>query len=254
MNEEIIVFLRYAGAAIIGLGFIYFVIIRLFNNFNNIKKALVALVVGIVLTLIIVIGILIDNYNLQFNLKNLWYYSFLIVNILMMITIPTVLYFVGKSRHQQFRNYHIKIVKEKQKVIPTIKEKEEYVYYVFKCKDHYLLKKKMLDSNEIYYSETVKLNKILFHDEMIKELINKYNLCEFNPDNVLSANQIGEALVKGKKDKHYYCYLIELNDKVKSLEDYEMISAYDLFRYNMEDFDKKILFHMILKETFKIEM
>ena len=254
MNEEIIAFLRYAGAALIGLGFIYLIVIRLFNNFNHVKKALVAFITGIILTLAIVVGIIIDDFNLKLSLKNLWYYAFLIVSILMMLIIPTVLFVLGKSRHQQFRNYHNKIAKQKQKVTPTIKDKEEYVYYVFKCKDHYLLKAKMVDGTEYYYSESVKLNKILFHDEMVKELINKYDLCEYNANNVLEAKQIGEALIKGKKDKHYYCYLIELDDKVKSLDDYEMISAYDLFRYNMEDFDKKVLFHIILKEPFNVEM
>ena len=75
-------FLKTAGAAVIGLGFIYFVIIRLCTNFNHLKKALVALIVGIVQTLIIVIAIILDGFNYPFDLTHLWYYAFLIILIL----------------------------------------------------------------------------------------------------------------------------------------------------------------------------
>lgn len=247
-------FLKTAGAAVIGLGFIYFVIIRLCTNFNHLKKALVALIVGIVQTLIIVIAIILDGFNYPFDLTHLWYYAFLIISVLFMIIIPIIFLAIGKSRHQQFRNYHLKIKKQKEKVAPTIKDKDEYVYYVFKCKEHYLLKSKVVEGNKVYYSEQERLNKIIFHDEMINNLISKYQLNFFNKENVIGINQIGEVLVKAKKDKHFYCYLIEIEESVDTLNEYEMISAYDLFRYNMEDFDKQILFHMILKEKFKIEM
>lgn len=247
-------FLKNAGAALIGLGFIYFVVIRLFTNFNHLKKSLVALIVGLVQTAIIVIAIILDGFNYPLDLTHLWYYAFLIVSVLLMIVIPIIYLAIGKSRHQRFRNYHLKIKKQQEKVVPTIKEKDEYVYYVFKCKEHYLLKSKVVEGNKLYYSEQEKLNKIIFHDEMINNLIEKYQLNVFNKENVILTEQIGEVLVKGKKDKHFYCYLIEIEESVDTLNEYEMISAYDLFRYNMEDFDKKILFHIILKEKFKIEM
>lgn len=253
MSEELILFLRHAGAALIGLGFIHFVVLRLCNNINNVKRALVSLIVGIVETIIIVVGILVDNYKLPF-FENLYYYAFLIVSILLMIVVPIVNFAIGKSRHQQFRNYHIKIVNEKKKEKPTIRDKEEYVYYIFKYNDYILLKKKVNDGKNYYYGEVVKLDKIIFHDEMIKEIINKYKLEEYNEDNVIDAKQIGEALKVGKKDKHYYCYMIEINDMVSALEEFELVSVYDLFRYNLEDFDKQIIFNLILREPFKIEV
>ena len=118
-------FLKNAGAALIGLGFIYFVVIRLFTNFNHLKKSLVALIVGLVQTAIIVIAIILDGFNYPLDLTHLWYYAFLIVSVLLMIAIPIIYLAIGKSRHQQFRNYHIKIVNEKKKEKPTIRDKEE---------------------------------------------------------------------------------------------------------------------------------
>ena len=113
MSEELVLFFKHSGAALIGLGFIHFVVLRLCNNLNNVKRALISLIVGIVETIIIVVGILVDNYKLPF-FESLWYYAFLIMSILLMIVVPIVNFIIGKSRHQQFRNYHIKIVNEKK--------------------------------------------------------------------------------------------------------------------------------------------
>ena len=253
MNEDLILFFKYAGAALIGLGFIHFVVLRLCSNINNVKRALVSLIVGAIETIVIVIGILADNYRLPF-FDNLYYYAFLIVSVLLMIVVPIINFAIGKSRHQQFRNYHIKIVKEKQKEKPTIRDKEEYVYYIFKYNDYVLLKKKVNGGKNYYYGESIKLDKIIFHDEMVNEIINKYKLEEYNEENVISANQIGEALKVGKKDKHYYCYMIEINDLVSALGEFELVSVYELFRYDLEDFDKQIIFNLILREPFKIEI
>ena len=86
---------------------------------------------------------------------------------------------------------------------------------------------------------------------MINELLKKFNLSE---DVISNYDMYGCAFLKDKLDKHYYCYMIEINQINESFEEFEMVSVYDLFRYEMDDFNKKIIFHLILKEKFDIEI
>ena len=73
-------------------------------------------------------------------------------------------------------------------------------------------------------------------------------------DVISNYDMYGCAFLKDKLDKHYYCYMIEINQINESFEEFEMVSVYDLFRYEMDDFNKKIIFHLILKEKFDIEI
>lgn len=245
-------FLKEASAAFVGFGFIYFIVLRLCKYLNNKKRALVSFILGLILSIACVVGIVVDDIYPKITIDTLFYYAYLIVSVLMMIIIPVVYLVRAKSRNERFRNYHQKIIKDKEKqAVKTIKDKEEYVFYLFKYDDKILLKKRNINSHEMYYSETIKLDKILFHDEMINELLKKFNLSE---DVISNYDMYGCALLKDKLDKHYYCYMIEINQINESFEDFEMVSVYDLFRYEMDDFNKKIIFHLILKEKFDIEI
>ncbi len=250
--------LKEYGAAILGIGFIFFLVIRIQNNANYKKKAFAALITGVVITFILITLISIDILtsddiyrfypDFAFTKDFFYYYAFLFTSVLMTIIIPLIFFFMGKSRHQQFKSFSYKIEKEKMEAKPTIKDEIESVYVVIRHNGNYLLRR----NNDDTYSGIVRrlMGSTIFHDEMIKKVMNEFELDE---DNV-TYNFAGEAkLIKGK-DIHYYCYTIDINEVNESLRDYYEISAYDLINYNMNEIDKQIIYHIILREKFKIEV
>lgn len=250
--------LKEYAAALIGLGFIYFIAIRLSKYLNNKKKALITFIIGLVMTIVLVGCTIYDNINITvlptFSFTEV-YYVFLIVSIVYMITIPSIFLAIGCSRHEKFKNYYYKIKKEKEKIKPTINDEKENVYVVIKHNGNFLLKENIVSGNKKYSGIIEKLNKnILFHDEMIKNFIEKYELNKYDAHNIIECKIVGEALVKGKVDLRYYCYVIDISSKNEKLKEFYEVSPYDLVKYEMTDFDKQILFHIVLRDYFKIEL
>ena len=245
--------LKVYGASLIGYGFIYFVALRLFNNSNHKKNAIFSLIVGISL-LLITLGFYVFD-SIRFNV--IWHYSFkepyyvfLNTCILLNIIIPVTFLILSKSRKQKFVRAE-KVIK----VTPTIKDVNEAVYYVFTHNNNFLLREIIIDNKDYYSGNFVKLGgETSFHDVMISKIIDSMNIKEYS-QNIEISKLVGEVKVKGKgKDMHYYCYTIDVDEIPEKLKNFKEISPFDLVNYNLSDFDKQILYHIILKDYFKIEM
>lgn len=241
--------IKLYGAALIGYGFIFFVVLRFYKTVNYKRKALASFITGVVLIGITIIGICFDASNTNTTLPGFSfiepYYVFLIVSLLMSIVISLVYLVLGLTRHQRFA-YFNSVSKNKIKVEPTIKDKKEFVYVVFSYENNILLKK----DNDYYTSCTVQLNKkILFHDEMITQIIKDLEIGELEE---ASYKEIGKVLVEGKINKQYYCYNIIVDKLNPKFSEYNAVSAYDLVNYNLGELDKQILYHFILKDYFDI--
>lgn len=246
--------LKEYGAAILSFGLIYFIAIRLFKNQNCMRKALFTFIIGFVLTLLFVIGTIYDYNNITI-LPNFSffekYYAFLIVSVLMMIIIPGIYLLLGKSRHQRFKSFQYKIKKQKEKVVPTIKDYKGVVYLIFKNENNFLLENK----KDLYCGIIRNLNSnILFHDEMVKQIINEYEIKEDNPNNVIDIKLCGEVKTSTKKDLHYFCYTVDIKNIPESLKEFKSINPYELVNYNLDDLNKQILYHMILRDYFDIKL
>ena len=98
--------IKYFGAAIILIGFFYFIFIRAINTKNYKRKSLFVFIAGLVITLMFVCGMGYDIYKGYFKIlkQNIKYFSFLIVSILYMIVIPLIYFILGNSRKQKFQN------------------------------------------------------------------------------------------------------------------------------------------------------
>ena len=257
--EQLIPILKLYGAALIGYGFIYFVVLRLYNNPNFKKMSFVSLIVGATLLVITIAGIVYDYIRNKIIIPFSFlqpYYAFLVMCIFMMVIIPLVFYSMGKSRHQTFRMFAYKREKQKSHKEPTIKDKIEAVYVCFIHNGNYLLRQVKVNDTNFYTSYIVNLNKnILFHDEMVLSIIENLGLKDKFEDEKILYNLAGEVTVhNNKKDLHYYCYTIELDEIPVALKDYIEISPYELMNYNLNDFDKQVLYHIVLRDYFKIEL
>lgn len=245
--------LKLIGAAIILIGFIYFILVRAISTKNYKRKSLYMFIAGMVIVLFLVGGIVYDklaNKPLYPNGKyDLAYFAFLIVASVFMLFF-TIFYFVkGCTMRQRFKyGFGYKEVKVKQ--TPTVKEKKGYVYIIFKYNNNYLLKKEINKDNVAEYSSlTVKFtHNDFFHDDVIRHTIDDMNL------NVEHYSLVGTATKKDKKDDVYYCYVVDLNEKNDSLNDYEEFDSYQILNINIKDMDKEILFTSIIQDDFKIEL
>lgn len=238
--------IKYFGAAIILIGFFYFIFIRAINTKNYNRKSLFVFIAGLVITLMFVCGMGYDIYKGYFKIlkQDIKYFSFLIVSILYMIVIPLIYFILGNSRKQKFQNNFKKITS-----IPTIKDKNEFVYIILKSNNSFYLKKIAIKDDFFYQGIIVKFGrKEYFHDEVVKQFILENKL------DIVSYRYIGKAIKKNKVDNVYYCYRVLLNDIPTCLNNYELIDAYKLLSTNLHEDDKKILFTSVVNEDFNIEL
>ena len=250
--------LKLYGAGLLGYGFIFFVVLRLYNSKNYLRMALASFITGFVLILLTVGAIAFDSFRkgaliVGYSLIEP-YYVFFNVSVLLTLIITLIFFIMGKVRRQSFRSFYYK-VKKTVKVQPTIKDKKDFVCVVFKHNDNFLLRKIKID-NEDYYTVLIEKlnNKIVFHDEMIKHIIGEYNIREDSHNHEANYKLVGEVIKHDKFDNHYYCYVVNVDEIGDKLKEYEEINPYDLMNCKLNDFDKQVLYHIILRDYFKIEL
>ena len=243
--------LKLYGAAFIGYGFIYFVVIRLVFTRNFKKLAFRSFITGLVLSLLTFGGILFDaiknnSFVVNYNLTEP-YFVFMNTIVLMTVIVTTVFFIMGCRRNQRFANMKMPKV---EKAKPTINDYKDNIIIVFMHNGNFLLKK--LDEEYSTYKE--RLNHIHFHDEAVNKIIGDFEIRESSNHFSVNYENVGEVLVKGKVDNKYYCYKIELDEIPKALESYVEVGPFDLFECKLSELDKQVLYHVVLKEKFKIEM
>ena len=222
-------------AAFLLIGFFYFILIRAISTKNYIRKSLFILIGGIFITIIFIIGRIIDIDNPlpypngKFDLE---YYAYLIVSTAFMIAIPLIYFVKGKKRRQRFKSGFTKI-----KSTPTIKNKKEFLYIIIKYNNNFLLEKHTVDNKDIYKGIVIKFPRNeFFHDELINEFIEKKDL------SIDSYKFIGKAINDKKVEEIYYCYKVLVNEINESILSLNEIDSYKLLSIELSDFDKKIAY------------
>lgn len=247
MSDEMIQFFKTFLAGILLIGFIYFVLIRAFNTKNYIRKSFYIFISGLIIFLFLMGGMVFDFLNgLKLENVQMSYFAFPIVAFLFMSCF-TVFYFVkGYKYKQTFKSKFTYKTKADNK--PTIKNKKENLYIIFKYNNNFLLKKEQ-EKEEVYFKGIVIKfpHNEFFHDELVKEFIEKNNI------DVISYNQIGKATKHEKNDVVYYCYKILLN-AVPNIPDLQEIDSYKLLSMNLKEMDKKILFTSVVENEFDIDI
>lgn len=241
--------LKYFLSAFLCMGFIYFLIIRAMKNTNYMRKAIFSLISGSIITIIFIGGFIYDlstdNVPYPNGKYDITYFAYLIASIIYTLLFFVIFFIKAHSRKQKF-----KMVKnKKEKVVPTIKDKKEFVYIIFKLNGNILLNKEIINDIDTYNSLVIKFpHNEFFHDEIVKKFIKDNNL------DCSDYKLIGKAIKHDKKDNIYYCYQINLNQKTAFLNDYLEINLTDLVNMNLEEIDKKIIFTSIIQKDFEIDL
>lgn len=239
--------IKYFLAALVMVGFVYFILLRAISTKNYKRKALYILISGMVLFLFFVGGLIYDIINELIIFKDapFYYFAFLVVSLAFVIFFPLYYYIKGVKSRQRLITKFIK----KQTSIPEHKDKKEMLYLILNYNGNILLKKTNEKEEEIYNTIIVKFGSTdFFHDEFVNKVIYKLGL------NVSNQTFIGTATKAGKKDEVYYCYSITVEEITKEIESFIEISKFDLLNVNLNDIDKSIIYTSIIESNFNIKL
>lgn len=214
---------------------IYLIISNALDNLRFRTKALIIFFIGIVMGGIFYLAY---YYDLQSDTMENQYTYFTLIGV----NALTALYFLittfTKYRRNEFDKYRTKT----KRVEPTSKvHYREFLYLVFEYKNEYLLKK----HKEHYSGLNIRLKKGSFHDEEINSLLRKY-------DSMYAKVKLYGEYVDNKKKEIYYAYLINLN-KAFDMKKFEWFNFSKIRFLEMHDFDKELIYRLLIKEKFNIE-
>ena len=180
---------------------------------------------------------LFDNYIIPKSIDNNYRLK-LYIYFLAVAFIYFVVFLVLLLTHLSSFRFEKSIKKEKKKVIYTVHEKNEYLYYFFSyLNDIYVL-------DETLTGKKYRLRRDEFSDDALNKILDYYNL-----DNAI-ANRHGILTVKGeKRDDVYYCYMIELTED-REFSDLIKISKYDFTSRDVNRIDKYIIIKCLSSANF----
>lgn len=254
-------FLKALGAAFVVYSLIFFIVIRMFQNTNSKKNALISLITGGALILINIIGLLIDYYLYGFSNEyvNARYpfFAFPILSVVYTIVLTLIFFIIGTSSHQKLRNIHAEYKRKEERKIKeeakhvTIKDEDNYLYLALKYNGDFILKEVVNNDNVTYGGLVVKFPRNeFFHDELIREALSSLKI---DYERYESSGVAIEAKNE-KKNRKYFVYTIYLNSIPNNLGSLKQISPMVMYQYNLSDINKEILFHLVLNEYFEIEV
>jgi hypothetical protein len=118
----------------------------------------------------------------------------------------------------------------------------DYLYIVYRYEnDICLLKKK-----DKYCGLIFKIKAGEFHDSFIYKQNRKLGI-----NSRIDSKKIGKVTFREKR-KTYHCYQIRLFEE-QTIERLECVNAYQLVNMPMDEFDREILYRMILGEPFDLD-
>ncbi len=238
--------LKAYGAAILLIGLIFFIGNRAIHTANHKRKALYIGIFGLVIIVFFGLGYFIEKYAYLDLISANQDLIFLIVTVVITVSFVTYDIIKGFSRREQFASFQ----KPKEKQIPTIKNKQQYLYFVFRYQDSFILREIEEKNQPIHYTGyVIKFPKgEFFHDEFSSKILEEMHI------DSKYAKKIGTATIHENKDQVYYCYVVDLENEFQDMTGFKTIKMQDLIHYSMNSFDKSILYRVILREDFDIEM
>lgn len=241
--QELIPYISYYGEIILyltlAIGLIFFICYGIVkNNYNYVTRGFVFFLLGIVLTLILVIITIIDTQSNQMGNTGVFSYIALIaitVIFTLCFGLPPIIH--GKRCCQK-----LSIKKQKPSINRDI---IQHVYIVFKCRNNIILKK---NKEEITGFDYKMDKRHLFKDEIIKDVLNNYNLSMIYDE----PNEVGISTVNGKRPNVYNCYLIEVDDISEELSKEYVVDQFDIINLEIDDFNKKLILKILMREEFRL--
>ncbi len=239
------------GAAILMIGFVYFILIRAIDTRNYKRKSLYLFISGFILFIFFIGGLVYDVYfgGIKLIDQPIGYYSFIIVSFVFWAFFSIFYLVKGIKNRQRFSSHFGKPTVKVRDVKPTIKDKKEFVYIILKHENDFLLQKYEQNNQEYYKGIVIKFpHNEYFHDEIIQKFIHQNQL------DVINYSHVGKATKHLKEDHVYYCYKIFLSSIPSKFSNLNSIDSYNLVSCNLEEMDKKIIFTSVVENNFDINI
>lgn len=118
----------------------------------------------------------------------------------------------------------------------------EYLYIIYRHENDICLKNR----KEKYHGLVYRLKNNEYHDSFIHKLNQRLKVT-----GKIEINKLGKVTYKSKR-KTYFCYEITVYDS-QEIKNLESVNAYQLVNLPLEQFDKEILYRLILREPFDID-
>ena len=217
---------------------IYLILNRALGNLRYRVRALIVFLFGITLSGAFLLAYFLDkNAGTIFIVQELDYFVYIIVNLI--FAFGSIIFTFTKYRKNDFVKY--KYEKTRYSDPTSTVHYKKFLYLVFEYKNEYLFKK----TKETYSGINIALKNGNFHDVVISDFLKKHN----STDSIVTL--YGEYTDNTKREV-YYVYLINL-DKQIDLKKHEYV-FYSRIRFlDMADFDKELIFRVLIKEKFNIE-
>ncbi|NLD27133.1 MAG: hypothetical protein GX661_07215 [Acholeplasmataceae bacterium] len=216
-------------SAILILGLLFYILNEALKNLKYKIRGLINLIVSLVLSVAVGVTLWLD-YRGGSLLQ--YYYYFVFIGVALIYGFA-------------YAYYQLKYVRRTSRLNKRIISKyyfTDYLYVVYRFENNFYLQK----NKDKYQGIVLKLGKSDFHDSMLLNLNKRLQISKR-----FDINKVGKYTERLKR-KVYYCYVIDLLEQ-EDISGLEMINAYNLINVNQNDFDKEILYRIILGEVFDIE-
>lgn len=212
-----------------GLGLLFIIINGAIRNLSYRSKALLNLLVGLVLSGIFMAALIYDNHG------GLWT-DYLVYWIYIGVSLTYALA-LG------FRAFRFRKPENRS----SVHSYREYLFLLYRFGTEIYLEVK----KEQYQGIVVRMKERDFPEEMIKSLNEHYLTNRFGSTEA-DVTRLGKVTVS-KKRETYYCYTAELK-KETAIEGLVKINAFRIPNLSMDTLNRQIIYRMILRDPFTIEL
>ncbi|MGD9604820.1 MAG: hypothetical protein AB7V00_01530 [Bacilli bacterium] len=212
------------AGSILGIGLLFFIVNRIIRYVKNTIRAWINIIMGLSLAMIFTIAYLLD-YNRETLALNIAYF-----------------FYIGASILYGIIGMMVFILQKRSFTKPTSKIYfQEYLYLLYRNQDNLLLFPKKSNKASGYFK---KLKKTDFHDDIIKQLNDKWGL---------KAHIINQGKIILHKEKQiYHGYLLYV-DESKNIGKFSFISNKEPNLWPVGEFERELMLRLNLLDPFKIE-
>jgi len=218
-------------SAVLGVGLFFFILNNAIKNVRYKIKGFLNLGIGLLIALSFTIALLIDYEPGKHWFAYYKYFLFILV---------ALIYGVGFAYYYLWHMRGRPLIQSKKTISKYYFT--DYLYIIFRHENDICLEYK----NEKYRGLVFKLKSGEFHEPFIQNMNRKYGIT-----GRAEIEKIGKATFKSER-KTYHCYQVTYFNE-EELKDLRCVNAYQLVNMPMDDFDKEILFRIIIGEPFNLD-
>jgi len=216
---------------------IYLIINRALKDLRRRTRAIIIFMIGMLLGGLFLFAYFIDMQNTENPIPSYEYFTYIIANFV--FAICSIIYGLTRYIRNEFRRQNY--FKDKDYSPTSRVHYKKLLYMVFEHKNEYLLKK----HKETYSGVNLPLKKGEFHDVAIGFFLKQHKV---EKSKVTAYGQYTNTKTK----EIYFIYLVNLDNSI-NLKKHEFVYYSKIRFLEMDDFDKQIIYRVLIKEKIDLE-